>query len=230
MYQVVHGANLLPKFFVIINSMPNWTFIVNRLSLIRKNLLFTIYYLLFTIFLTGCSAIGYTKPAALQVTSEPEASVFLDGKHLGKTPFYSDQFQNGEALLKISASDAKFITKVKLTEGTLAVVNRELSTDVLSQAGETLTLTPNSQGFMIITDPNEANVTIDGRYSGKTPKLASDLANGDHKVLVSKKGYVSREFAIKTSSKYQVVAEVTLASEIAKSSKGSKREATQEAR
>src|SRR3990167_2032918 len=92
----------------------------------------TSYLLLATIFF-GCSAIGTTKPAALQITSIPEASVFLDGKHLGKTPY-----------------------------------------------------------------------------------LVEKLEEGEHKITLTKAGYINREFAVKASNKYQVVADVTLASEIAK--------------
>lgn len=177
--------------------------------------------------LSGCTAIGYSKPAALQVTSEPEASVFLDGKHLGKTPFYSDQFESGVYTLKISASDAKFVSSVQLTEGTLTVVNRQLAGNFIAQSGEVLSLKPSATGVIVTSWPNEADLTIDGRYIGKTPQLVTGIGHGDHKVLVSKQDYTSRQFAIKTSPKYQVVTEVTLASEIAEGAGKTAKEPTQ---
>ncbi|MBI2012337.1 PEGA domain-containing protein, partial [Candidatus Curtissbacteria bacterium] len=72
-------------------------------------------HLSLVLILSGCRAIGTAKPAALQVTSTPEASVFLDGKHLGKTPFFSDQLKSGEYTLKITASEATYVERVVLT-------------------------------------------------------------------------------------------------------------------
>ena len=189
--------------------MPNSGFIA-------RNLLFTFLFLLFTFILSGCTAIGYSKPAALQVTSTPEASVFLDGKHIGKTPFYSDQLKAGDYTVKVTVSDATYVDKITLTEGTLTVVNRDLSANFLASAGENLSLVPNQKGFFIISWPEGSDITVDGKYIGKTPFLMKDLEDGEHKVLISKTGYLEREFIIKSSPKYQLLANITLASQIAK--------------
>ncbi|MEX2028607.1 MAG: PEGA domain-containing protein [Candidatus Curtissbacteria bacterium] len=162
--------------------------------------------------LSACSAVGINKPAALQVTSKPEASVFLDDKHVGKTPFFSDQLKLGKHSLKITVSEGSFVEEVSLNPGTLTVVNRDLAPNFLAQAGETLTLTPGKQGLFLLSMPPGADVTIDGRHAGETPLLTTDIPEGDHKVQITKDGYLSREFAIKTTSKYQLVAQVSLAS------------------
>src|SRR3990167_10508305 len=109
---------------------------------------------------SGCSAVGSNKPAALQVTSTPEASVFLDGKHLGKTPFFSDQLKSGEYLLKITVSEAVYVEKITLSAGTLTVVNRELANNFLAQSGEILALVPDEKGLFISSMPNSADLTI----------------------------------------------------------------------
>src|SRR3990167_8743254 len=108
----------------------------NLISMLKKFILYPSSLILIVLLLSGCKAIGTTKPAALQVTSTPEASVFLDGKHLGKTPFFSDQLKEGEYTLKISASEASFSEKIKLTAQTLTVVNRDLNNNYFAQAGE----------------------------------------------------------------------------------------------
>lgn len=167
-------------------------------------------------FLSGCSAIGFQKFAALQVTSTPQASIFLDGKHLGQTPFYSDQLKNGTYSLKITTSDATYLDEIELSDGTLTVVNRDLSFNFMAQAGETLSLKSGLKGVMITSLPTETDITIDGRYVGKTPLQITDIEKGEHKVLVTRQGYANREFSIKTLEGYQVVAEVTLASKVAK--------------
>ncbi|MBI2326910.1 PEGA domain-containing protein [Candidatus Curtissbacteria bacterium] len=185
-------------------------------KLFLKSLLFVTCQLSIVLLLSGCTLIGTQKPAALQVTSTPEASVFLDGKHLGKTPYFSEQLKAGEYLLKITASEASFVDKITLTSGTLTVVNRELANNFLAQSGENLWLRPQEKGLFISSQPTETDVTIDGKYIGKTPLLITDIEDGEHKVLLSQTGYVQREFAIKTASRYQLVADVSLASEIAK--------------
>lgn len=166
--------------------------------------------------LSGCSAVGFNKPAALQITSKPEASVFLDGKHVGKTPFFSDQLKSGKHSLKITVSEARFVGEVDLTSGTLTVVNRDLAPSFLAQAGETLYLLSGRHGLFITSMPPEADTTVDGKLVGRTPVLMGDIGEGDHKVLITKDGYISREFAIKTTSQYQLSAQVDLASQEAK--------------
>lgn len=183
--------------------------------LVKKFLLVSGLWLLVPL-LSGCSAIGTNKPAALQVSSVPEASVFLDGKHLGKTPFYSDQLKEGPHSLKITASEATFLTDVDLRGSTLTVVNRQLATNFLAQSGEILSLEPGKSGFLVTSQPEAANLIIDGKLAGQTPILVEEIAGGEHKVEISKNGYSARQFSIKSAKNYQLQAEVTLASEIAK--------------
>ncbi|KKR57544.1 MAG: hypothetical protein UU05_C0052G0003 [Candidatus Curtissbacteria bacterium GW2011_GWA1_40_47] len=186
-----------------------------------KYLLLVTCHLSIVFLLSGCSAVGSNKPAALQVTSVPEASIFLDGKHIGKTPFFSDQIKSGEYLLKITASEASYVDKIVLTGGTLTVVNRELSNNFLAQSGETLWLDSGKRGLFVSSLPGEANMTINGRLIGKTPLLVDEIEDGEHKITLTKEGFIDREFTIKASSKYQVMANVTLASEVAKTPQSS---------
>lgn len=187
-----------------------------RHSPIAKFLILVTSYLLLVTVLTGCRAIGTARPAALQVTSNPEASIFLDGKHLGKTPFFSDQLKSKEYLVKLTAGEATYVEKVTLTEGTLTVINRDLNNNFLAQSGEVLWLEKDKSGLFVISMPSDTDITIDGTYVGKTPYLTYQIDNGEHKVFLSQKGYIDREFAVKTSKNYQLIASVTLASEVAK--------------
>ncbi len=209
---------------VTFNTMPNIALIANRSSQIAKKYLVpATFYLLLAISLSGCSLFGYSKPAALQVTSTPEASIFLNGKHLGKTPFYSDQLKEGTYTLKISASEATYVDKIDLYAGSLTVVNRELNSNYLAQSGEVLWLEGGKNAAFIATSPPDADITVDGKYHGRSPVQITDISIGDHKVLASKQGYLEKEFAIKTSSKYKLIASVTLASEIAKNPEATKK-------
>src|SRR3989344_4128134 len=196
--------------------MPSLTLNAKRLTTNANRLLIAYCLLLIAVLLSGCSAVGFQKFAALQVTSTPQASIFLDGKHLGQTPFYSNQLKNGNDSLKITTTDATYLDEIELSSGTLTVVNRDLSFNFMAQAGETLSLKSGFKGVMITSLPSEADITIDGRYVGKTPLQNTDISEGEHKVLATRQGYIDREFSIKTLAGYQVVAEVILASKIAK--------------
>ena len=177
-----------------------------------KKLLNIVIYISISAILSGCAFVGAQKPAALQVTSNPEASVFLDGKHLGKTPYFSDQLDSGTHTLKITVSEANYVEKINLFEGALTVVNRDLAQNFLAQSGETLWLDKGKKGLLIVTTPNQSDITIDGVYKGKSPLLIDKIEAGDHKVVVAKENYENREFTIKILSKYQLVADVFLAS------------------
>src|SRR3990172_4502523 len=200
--------------------MPSISSNAKRLTTKAKRYFSTLFqvssFLFLVLFLSGCSAIGTTKPAALQITSVPEASVFLDCKHLGKTPFFSDQLKVGQYLLKVTAGEASFVEKITLSGGTLTVVNRELANNFLAESGETLWLESGKRGLFVSSMPSEVEITMDGKLVGKTPYLVEKLEEGEHKITLTKAGYINREFAVKASNKYQVVADVTLASEIAK--------------
>ncbi len=172
------------------------------------------------ILLSACTVIGTNRPAALQITTTPEASIFLDGKHIGKTPFSSDQLQSKEYQVKLTSGEATFAQKITLSEGTLTVINWELNNNFLAQSGEVLSLEKDKKGLFVVSMPQEADLIVDGTAQGKTPFLTTGIEDGDHKVSLAKVGFVQREFAIKTSKDYRLVAQVTLASEIAKGVSG----------
>ncbi|HSX19169.1 MAG TPA: PEGA domain-containing protein [Candidatus Saccharimonadales bacterium] len=171
-------------------------------------------WLLATI-LSACTAVGTVKPAALQIATTPEASVFLNGKHVGKTPFYSDQLEAKEYTIKITTGEATYVEKITLNPSTLTVVNRELNNNFFAQSGEVLSLIQGQKGLSVISTPDNAQIIVDGQSKGQSPQIV-DLPEGEHKVKLQKQGYIDREFEIKTDNKYQLVATVTLASEIAK--------------
>lgn len=175
-----------------------------------------IFCLISALYLSGCAAFGANVPAALQVSTKPEATLFLNGKLLGKTPYFSDQLKSGIYTLKIATSDSTFATKVKLNPRTLTVVNRDLASDFLAQAGEVLSLNSGASGLSVISYPEGADLQIDGKQTGKTPILVSKITEGDHKVSLSLRGYITREFAVKIAKNFRLTAEVTLASELAK--------------
>lgn len=212
MYQVHRNGNLM--------TMPTKSLNAKRLKTNAKKFLrflsLVTCQMSFVTILSACTAIGTSKPAALQITSTPQASIFLDGKHIGKTPFSSDQLNAREYQVKLAAGEATYVEKVTLGGGTLTVINRELNNNFLAQSGEVLSLVAGKKGLFVVSTPPEADLTVDGALLGKTPFFIENIQEGEHKVTLTKAGFITREFVIKTSDKYRLVAEVTQASEIAK--------------
>lgn len=196
--------------------MPFIEWAKKYLSSLKKFTLQFACCLFLAISLAGCSAIGSSKPAALQVTSTPEATVFLDGKHLGKTPFYSDQLTARQYTLKITSGEASYIALINLNEGTLTVINRELNNNFQAQSGEVLSLISGDRGLFVTSTPTAASVSVDGKNIGESPIKVDDISEGEHQVTLALPGYLNHDFAIKTSHNYQLSADVTLASQIAK--------------
>lgn len=135
--------------------------------------------------------------AGIRVLSVPTgAKVFLNDSEVGKTPYEDQNAQSGEYLLKIQQAEGSISgslvwqSKVSLNPETLTVVNRELSKDATSQAGEVLTL-EKGKGATIISTPNGASVEIDGKDYGLTP-VSVDIPVGEHTFAVKRGNYLNR--------------------------------------
>ncbi len=128
--------------------------------------------------------------AGLRVLSTPVAQVLIDNNEVGKTPFEDSNLESKEYTIKVQSVDGAWEGKVKLRAGTLTVVNRELSKDLSSSAGEILTL-EEGNGVTIISTPDNADVEIDGKGVGKTPLLAQ-IESKEHTFVISHSRYLKR--------------------------------------
>lgn len=137
------------------------------------------------------SYLGLNAKSGIKVTSQSSAQVYLNDKAVGSTPYLDENLKPEEYLVKLSAGNANWIGKVRLNQGTLSVVNRELAELPSSASGEVLTLISGS-GATITSNPSEAEVKIDGQIFGKTPISASTLPPGEHIFTISRPGYLIR--------------------------------------
>ena len=154
--------------------------------------------------------LGIKERGGISVYSTPaDASVFLDGLEVGKTPFEDKDLNAGEYAIKIEKDQAVWEGKVNLIAGTMTVVNRELSKALASSAGEVLTLRK-GRGLTVISNPNDADLEIDGQAQGKTP-LSVNLASGEHTILVSHPGYLKRSSRALVPDGYNLIAAIDLA-------------------
>ena len=170
--------------------------------------------------LSGCSLLPGRKKAALSVTTTPKATVFLDGEHLGQTPYYNEKLKSGEYVLKIvpeSTGQAlnPWEGRVTLSPGILTVVNRELGLTTDSSSGEILSFEPladkNAISISVVTTPDGAVVNLDGEPKGFAPLSIDNISEGDHVLVISSTGYQEKSIKSKTVKGNKLIASVQLA-------------------
>ena len=110
-------------------------------------------------------------------------SIFVDGENKGVGSWNGILNAGTYSIECRKASHKSTVETLKIEEGkdvTLTLSNPEPITGSLS----------------ITSTPLDAVVTIDGKAYGLTPRNINDLIIGNHKVTVSKDGYLSQEFEV----------------------------------
>lgn len=135
---------------------------------------------------------GLVDKGGLKVLAMPDATVYLNGSEVGKTPFQDDNLTTGEYLVKLISNDSSWQGKIFLTKGTLSVINRSLAPSIASSSGESLVL-DKGMGVTVTSSPSEAEVEIDAKLIGKTPLFVPTLTAGVHNFTISRMGYNPRK-------------------------------------
>ncbi|MBI3980459.1 SH3 domain-containing protein [Candidatus Microgenomates bacterium] len=183
----------------------------------RLTTVFLIIFLVF--FLSGCN-ISF-KPNSysdLQISSIPQASISLDNKIVGKTPYYGEKLPSGEHVIKLIPDSANLVSweqKIKLNPQVLTVINRVIGqTDILS-AGEIISLEsisdPGSSEIAIVSQPDGAKVVIDNSDVGLTPFAQKNSSIKEHEIVISFPGFTKRVIKVKTIAGYRLLINVSLA-------------------
>lgn len=186
---------------------------------------FTVYCLLFTVlFLSSCTfPFGKKKKAALQVVSTPKATVFLNGNHVGQTPYFNEKLKPGEYTLKIvpEAVEDSFLSWqgiVKLNPGIMTVVNRSLAESEDKSSGYVLSLEPMAEKkeakISVISTPDGVVVNLDGEPKGFTPLVLENVPAGERLLTVSAPGFKEETIKAKAAKGYKLMINVQLAREI----------------
>ncbi len=186
---------------------------------------FLLSLLLTTAILTGCTLpfLGKKQKAALQVTVEPKATVFLNEAHLGQTPFFDENLTPGEYKLKIvpESNGAEFLDwqgVIKLSPGILTVVSRSLGKTEEESSGYVLNLEPiaekNEAKISIISTPDGVVVALDGEPKGFTPLSLDSLEEGEYVLTISSPGWEEKIIKAKTVKGHKLSVNVQLAEEV----------------
>lgn len=178
------------------------------------------FLLIISLLLAGCSIpfFGKKKQAALQVMTMPKATVFLDGEHVGTTPYFDETLKPGDYTLKLVPEDAQvqaWENKIKLSPGIMTVVSRELTDSPDLSSGYILSLEPLADKKMVslavVTSPDGAVVSLDGEPKGFSPISIDDLTEGEHLLVVSSPGYAEKSMKPKLIAGHKLTATVQLA-------------------
>lgn len=158
------------------------------------------------------------KEGELRVESNPTVSIFLDNKHIGRSP-YREKVKAGEYTIRLVPEStigdiAPWQAKISVGANLLTFVNAILSESELASAVDVLWLEKSVAAkpeLSVITNPDGASVVIDDATKGITPITISDLAVGDHNLTVTSPGFLTRTMKIKLTSGYKLIASLKLA-------------------
>jgi len=164
------------------------------------------------------------KPASLQINTTPSATVYLDNKSYGATPFFKSDLKPGSydlRLVPISTSSAtleSWETKLTLTSQTTTIISRAFNNSPLESEFSQIELIPepatNKALLSIVSDPDAVNITLDNKPLGFTPLSKLSLEPKDYSLTLSSPGYKSQSLNIKLSTKYNLLVNVKLAPDL----------------
>jgi hypothetical protein len=158
------------------------------------------------------------KQGVLKVTSTPEAGIFLENKHIGKTPF-EDKINEGEYNIRLVPEStinslSSWQGRIKLKHNLLTYVNADLSDSDFTTATDIIWLekiTGNTSQIAVTTNPDGASIFLDGQSKGSSPLLMSDIKPSEHSILISSPGFRTRQLKVITHEGYKLVASIKLA-------------------
>lgn len=150
--------------------------------------------------------------SGLKVFSNPPASVFLDDKLLGKTP-YESQHPAGEYIIKLipeesSADASTWQGKIRLLPQSYTVVKRDMGISELTSSGEIVTIEKiegDDAEIEVSSVPDAASVLLDGAEKGLTPLTIKSVSPSEHEVAVLTTGFTGRSERVQTKSGYKLV-------------------------
>jgi len=163
--------------------------------------------------------VGKIKPkkAGILIETTPSSTVFINGAQVGKTP-YKGTFNPGEIDLKL-VPDANggplvlFETRLLLNSGIETVVKREFGETFDLSGGEIVSFEKTGErnpSIAVVTDPDSAQISIDGRAYGFAPYKTSQITSSAHQVAVSLNGYLEKTVNVKAISGYKLTLMVKL--------------------
>lgn len=151
------------------------------------------------------------KPAGIYVSTSPQASIYIDGSFMGKTPFQKT-LAAGTINIKLvpditDQSLYPFETKLSLVPGIQTVVRREFGKSEEDSSGDIISFEKeggSEAGLIVISTPDNAQVSLDGVPRGFAPYKVSSISPAEHQITVKASGYSDRVMTVNTVSGYRL--------------------------
>ncbi len=152
------------------------------------------------------------KQGELRVDSSPAASIFLNNKNIGRSPF-TDKVTAGSYTLKlvpdsVSTQLSPWEGQIVVGQNVLTYVNATLAQSELTTAVDVLWLekisSKNSE-LSVTTTPDGATVMVDDATRGITPLTLADITPGDHTVTITSVGFLTRTLKVKLTAGYRLI-------------------------
>ncbi|OGM26737.1 hypothetical protein A3D00_00560 [Candidatus Woesebacteria bacterium RIFCSPHIGHO2_02_FULL_38_9] len=158
------------------------------------------------------------KGAAVFVDSNPSSMVFINGEQVGRTPYEGRQKPEEVTIKLVPETFAKplatYETKVTLISGIKTVVRRSIGESEETSAGEIISFEKTGSddpSLAVVSNPDAAQVGLDGQIRGFTPLKISSVSPGKHKLSLTAQSYSERSFDIENARGYRLTAVVKLA-------------------
>ncbi len=175
--------------------------------------------LILSIFLSGCS-LPFGKKSGLQITSNPQAEILVDGKSLGKTPSVEQGLKPGLVTIRLTPIEAglePWEGKVELKSGYYSIVDRQFGRTADSSSGYSLVSEklPNNNNteITVISTPSNLPIKIDGNPAGWSNNAIQSVAPGDHSFTLETPGYATKTIRAKLIQGTRLIITVQLAIE-----------------
>jgi len=155
--------------------------------------------------------------SGILVESDPEATVYVNEKEVGRTP-YESNMESGEITLRVKPEAIEGVilddyeTKINLVPGIRTIVKRTFKETEEYSSGAVVSfekLGGLESYVTVVSVPDNAQVLIDGKVSGYTP-LRLKVPAGDHTLVVSLNKYLEKSLPIKVYAGHKLTASVKL--------------------
>ncbi len=151
---------------------------------------------------------------ALQVTSVPQAKVYLNNQLIGQTPLckceLKDMLEAGDYTVKLVSTQGSFPPfeqKITISPKVLTVVDQTFGAQGLG-SGSIIGLTPISDKkdaeISAISFPDTVEVFLDDNLVGETPLLLNNITESDHELKLTREGYKDKIVRIRTVLGYRL--------------------------
>lgn len=172
-----------------------------------------------SIFLGGCTIqdLFVKAPAGLDITSAPQATVFINDQNRGETPFSDKDLKPGSYSIKlvpVGENLAPYETKIELTAKASTIIHRTFAQSEIDSSGHILQLQEDPSGgtyLSVISDPDNVNISIDDVPSGFTPLSKLPVTPGAHSLHATSPGFSEQTLPLNAAPGYNLIVSFKLA-------------------